>query len=46
MMTEYTYTVTKEWILNNKTDNDSWNAKQLACLCVDCPPRRGWVKEQ
>jgi hypothetical protein len=42
-MREYTYTVTKDWLLNNKTYQDAWNAKQLACLCIDWPPRKGWI---
>jgi hypothetical protein len=40
---EYKYEVTKDWLLSNKTANDSWNAKQLACLCIDWPPRKGWI---
>jgi len=42
-MKEYKYTVTKDWILNNSTDKSGWNAKQLACLCIDWPPRKGWI---
>ena len=37
------FTVTKEWLFNNKTPQDAWNAKQLACLYIDWPPRKGWI---
>jgi len=42
-MKEYTFTVTHDWLRNNQTDRGSWNAKQLACLCIDWPPRKGWI---
>lgn len=40
---EYKYEVTKDWLLNNKTAKGAWSAKQLACLCIDWPPRKGWI---
>jgi len=40
---EYEFEVTRDWLLNNVTDKGSWNAKQLACLCIDWPPRKGWI---
>ena len=42
-MKEYKYNVTKEWLYMCTTDKGSWNAKQLACLCIDWPPRKGWI---
>lgn len=42
-MKEYNFEVTKDWLLNNQTEKGSWNAKQLACLCIDWPPRKGWI---
>ena len=42
-MKEYKYEVTKEWLNIYQTDKGSWNAKQLACLCIDWPPRKGWI---
>lgn len=40
---EYKFVVTKEWLFMFTTDKGSWNAKQLACLCIDWPPRKGWI---
>ena len=34
--------VTKEWILGNQTPKGSWNAKQLKCLGIDWPAKKGW----
>ncbi len=42
-MKEYKFAVTKEWLLMFTTEKGSWNAKQLACLCIDWPPRKGWI---
>ncbi len=42
-MKEYKFVVTKEWLLMYTTNGGSWNAKQLACLCIDWPPRKGWI---
>ena len=42
-MTEYKFEVTHDWLRNNQTDKGAWNAKQLACLCIDWPPRKGWI---
>jgi len=39
-----TFTVTKEWLLDNTTAKGGWNAKQFRCLGIDWPPRKGWVK--
>jgi hypothetical protein len=38
------FTVTKEWLLDNTTNKGAWNAKQLGCLGIDWPPRKGWIK--
>lgn len=35
--------VTKEWILGNQTPKGSWNAKQLKCLGIDWPAKKGWI---
>ena len=37
------FIVTKEWIMNHQTDKGSWNAKQLKCLGIDWPAKKGWI---
>ena len=38
-----TFTVTKQWIHDNKTTGGSWNAKQLKCLGISWPAPKGWI---
>ena len=35
--------VTKEWIMSHQTAKGSWNAKQLKCLGIDWPAKKGWI---
>ena len=40
---EYQFTVTKVWLNMYTTEKGSWTAKQLACLGIGWPPRKGWI---
>jgi len=37
------FIVTKEWIMSHQTDKGSWNARQLKCLGIDWPAKKGWI---
>lgn len=34
--------ITKEFLLNNRTDKGAWNKKQLEILGIPWPPVNGW----
>ena len=36
-------TITRAWIIGNQTAKGSWNAKQLKCLGIDWPAKKGWI---
>jgi hypothetical protein len=38
------FVVTREWILNYRTQNGAWTSKQLAFIGVSWPPIAGWIK--
>ena len=37
-------TITREFILDNTTDNGSWTRKQFEALGIKYPPRQGWMQ--
>lgn len=37
-----TFTVTKQWIEDNRTVAGAWNRKQTDCLGLEWPLRKGW----
>lgn len=38
------FTVTKSWIMEHRTPKGAWTAKQMGCLNLDWPAKKGWIK--
>lgn len=44
-MDPLTFTISADWLREFSGNGDAgWTAKQLKCLGVNWPPRRGWFK--
>lgn len=35
--------ITKEYILQNRTENGSWTKSQMEAIGIDWPPTQGWM---
>jgi hypothetical protein len=44
LASEKTFTITKIWLMANRTKRGSWTAKQFRCLGIAWPPTKGWQK--
>lgn len=36
------FTITDQWLMDNRTDGGGWTREQLAVLGVSWPPKSGW----
>lgn len=36
--------ITREWLLNNRTESGSWTRAQLDAIDISWPPREGWMR--
>jgi hypothetical protein len=44
LASEKTFTITKIWLMANRTRRGSWNYEQFKCLGLSWPPAKNWQK--